>query len=114
MNHNCSAVLAIDPRTVNDSVYQKTIGINDFYLDDGRGGPPLGNIQLLGRVTGANPQVQRPEGPGMGAERGDPAIGRLVRDERGSAEPGEPGRPSTAARSGSTGSAATGPRTRGW
>ena len=51
MNHNCSAVLAIDPRTVNDSVYQKTIGINDFYLDDSRGGPPLGNIQLLGRVT---------------------------------------------------------------
>jgi choline dehydrogenase-like flavoprotein len=51
MNHNCSAVLAIDPRTVNDSVYQKTLGINDFYLSDGQGGPPLGNIQLLGRVT---------------------------------------------------------------
>jgi choline dehydrogenase-like flavoprotein len=52
MNHNCSALLAIDPRSVNDSVYQKTLGVNDFYLDDGRGGPPLGNIQLLGRVTG--------------------------------------------------------------
>jgi len=52
MNHNASAVLAVDPRTVNDSVYQKTFGINDFYLDDGAGGPPLGNIQLLGRVTG--------------------------------------------------------------
>jgi len=51
MNHNCSALLAIDPRTINDSVYQKTLGINDFYLDDGRGGPPLGNVQLLGRVT---------------------------------------------------------------
>jgi choline dehydrogenase-like flavoprotein len=51
MNHNASAVLAIDPRVVNDSIYQKTLGINDFYLDDGRGGPPLGNIQLLGRVT---------------------------------------------------------------
>ena len=51
MNHNASAVLAIDPRVVNDSVYQKTLGINDFYLGDGRGGPPLGNIQLLGRVT---------------------------------------------------------------
>ena len=33
-------------------IYQKTFGINDFYLDDGAGGPPLGNIQLLGRVTG--------------------------------------------------------------
>ena len=51
MNHNASAVLAVDPRTINDSVYQKTLGINDFYLGDGKGGPPLGNIQLLGRVT---------------------------------------------------------------
>ena len=51
MNHNASAVLAVDPRARNDSVYQKTLGINDFYLDDGKGGPPLGNIQLLGRVT---------------------------------------------------------------
>ncbi len=52
MNHNTTAVLAIDPRVVNDSVYQKTLGINDYYFGDGRGGPPLGNIQLLGRVTG--------------------------------------------------------------
>jgi choline dehydrogenase-like flavoprotein len=51
MNHNLSAVIGIDPFTVNDSIYQKTLGINDFYLDDGQGGPPLGNIQLLGRVT---------------------------------------------------------------
>jgi choline dehydrogenase-like flavoprotein len=53
MNHNASALLAIDPREKNDSVYQKTIGINDFYLDDGHGGGPLGNIQLLGRISGA-------------------------------------------------------------
>jgi choline dehydrogenase-like flavoprotein len=53
MNHNLSAVIAIDPRVVNDSVYQKTLTVDDFYLDDGRRGPPLGNIQLLGRVSGA-------------------------------------------------------------
>jgi choline dehydrogenase-like flavoprotein len=53
MNHNLSAVIAIDPRVVNDSVYQKTLTVDDFYLGDGRGGPPLGNIQLLGRVSGA-------------------------------------------------------------
>ncbi|MDP9136759.1 MAG: GMC family oxidoreductase, partial [Pseudomonadota bacterium] len=52
MNHNSSALLASDPRERNDSVYQKTLGINDFYLDDGRGGGPLGNIQLLGRLSG--------------------------------------------------------------
>ena len=51
MNHNCTAMLAIDPRLPNESVYQKTLGINDFYFDDGRGGPPLGNVQLLGKIT---------------------------------------------------------------
>ncbi|MGO8799715.1 MAG: FAD-dependent oxidoreductase [Roseiarcus sp.] len=53
MNHNSSAALAIDPFTPNDAIYQKTIGVNDFYLDDGRGGPPLGNVQLLGKISGA-------------------------------------------------------------
>lgn len=51
MNHNSSALLAIDPRWRNTAIYQKTLAINDFYLSDGRGGPPLGNVQLLGRVT---------------------------------------------------------------
>jgi choline dehydrogenase-like flavoprotein len=63
MNHNSSAVLAIDPRVVNDSIYQKTIGINDFYLDDGHGGPPLGNIQLLGRVTAPILKANMPLAP---------------------------------------------------
>ena len=63
MNHNSSAVLAIDPRLVNDSVSQKTFGLNDFYLDDGRGGPPLGNIQLLGRVTAPILKAQLPAVP---------------------------------------------------
>lgn len=52
MNHNCSALLAIHPFIRNDAVYQKTLQINDFYL---RGGPddlPLGNVQLLGKVSG--------------------------------------------------------------
>ncbi|ASZ94509.1 GMC family oxidoreductase [Brucella abortus] len=53
MNHNASAVIAFDPRYRNDSVYQKTFGFNDYYLSDGAGGPPLGNVQLLGRVSGA-------------------------------------------------------------
>ena len=51
MNHNATFMLAIDPRTVNDSVYQKTIHFNDFYFDDGKGSGPLGQVQLLGRVT---------------------------------------------------------------
>ncbi|QIG97747.1 GMC oxidoreductase [Bradyrhizobium sp. 6(2017)] len=63
MNHNSSAVLAIDPRVVNNSIYQKTIGTNDFYLDDGHGGPPLGNIQLLGRVTAPILKANMPLAP---------------------------------------------------
>jgi choline dehydrogenase-like flavoprotein len=51
MNHNATFMLAIDPRTVNDSVYQKTLHFNDFYFDDGQGSGPLGQVQLLGRVT---------------------------------------------------------------
>ena len=53
MNHNLTAVLAVSPWYRNDSIYQKTFGLNDFYLSDGEGGPPLGNVQLLGRVSGA-------------------------------------------------------------
>jgi choline dehydrogenase-like flavoprotein len=51
MNHNLTVLLAFDPRYRNDSVYQKTFGLNDFYLArDGQ--PPLGHVQLLGRVSG--------------------------------------------------------------
>ena len=50
MNHNLTAMLTVDPRLRNDSVYQKTIGVNDYYFGDGGSGPPLGNVQLLGRV----------------------------------------------------------------
>lgn len=53
MNHNASAVIAVAPGFINDSIYQKTFAFNDFYLSDGEGGPPLGNVQLLGRVSGA-------------------------------------------------------------
>jgi len=52
MNHNLSAMIGVDPRFNNDAIYQKTLGLNDFYLGDGKGGPPLGNVQLLGRVSG--------------------------------------------------------------
>ena len=53
MNHNATAVVAIDPRFRNTATYQKSFGLNDYYLSDGNGGPPLGNVQLLGRMGGA-------------------------------------------------------------
>ena len=65
MNHNCTAMLAVDPRVVNDSIYQKTLGINDFYFDDGKGGPPLGNVQLLGKITAPIFRANLPWAPGF-------------------------------------------------
>ena len=52
MNHNLSAVLGIHPFRRNTSVYQKTIMVNDFYLTGGPRGEPLGNIQMLGKISG--------------------------------------------------------------
>lgn len=52
MNHNTSAVLAIHPFRKNPSIYQKTLMVNDFYLSGGPDDAPLGNIQLLGKITG--------------------------------------------------------------
>ncbi|RUX08840.1 MAG: GMC family oxidoreductase [Mesorhizobium sp.] len=52
MNHNTTAMLAIDPLSANTSVYQKTLAFNDFYNADPETGFPLGNVQLLGHITG--------------------------------------------------------------
>jgi choline dehydrogenase-like flavoprotein len=52
MNHNITAVLAFNPLRRNTSVYEKTIQLNDWYLTGGPAGEPLGNVQMLGRVTG--------------------------------------------------------------
>ena len=63
MNHNATALLAIDPRFRNSCTYQKTWGINDWYLEDVPGGKPLGNLQLLGRVTPDILKIQTPRLP---------------------------------------------------
>ena len=60
MNHNCSAVLALHPFRRNDSVYQKTLMVNDYYLTGGPKGQPLGNIQMLGKISGPILQSSSP------------------------------------------------------
>ncbi len=69
MNHNSSAVIALSPSYRNNSIYQKTFGFNDFYLSDGEGGPPLGNVQLLGRVSGKILKANMPSVPEWLLER---------------------------------------------
>jgi choline dehydrogenase-like flavoprotein len=52
MNHNLSALLALHPLRRNTAIYQKTLQVNDWYLSGGPGNAPLGNLQLLGKVSG--------------------------------------------------------------
>jgi choline dehydrogenase-like flavoprotein len=51
MMHNNAHVVAIDIDRRNDVVFQKTVGVNDWYLDGGDG-YPLGSMQLIGKVQG--------------------------------------------------------------
>jgi choline dehydrogenase-like flavoprotein len=63
MFHNSKAVVALGKER-NDTVFQKTLGLNDFYFaGDGRKWP-LGNIQLLGKsnamaMKGEEPKLTR-------------------------------------------------------
>jgi len=52
MNHNLTGMVAYHPLRWNRTVYEKTIQFNDWYLTGGPGGEPLGNVQMLGRITG--------------------------------------------------------------
>jgi len=58
MFHNSKAVAALAAEP-NETVYQKTLAINDFYLGNDQH-PPLGNIQMLGK---SNAGAMRGEEP---------------------------------------------------
>jgi hypothetical protein len=51
MMHNNAHIAAIDLNRYNDVTFQKTLSVNDWYLDGGDG-YPLGSLQLLGKVQG--------------------------------------------------------------
>jgi choline dehydrogenase-like flavoprotein len=51
MFHNSKAVVALSKER-NDTVFQKTLGINDFYFGNDEGRWPLGNIQMVGKSNG--------------------------------------------------------------
>jgi choline dehydrogenase-like flavoprotein len=48
MFHDSRAVLALS-REENPTVYQKTLGLNDFYLGTDDSDYPLGNVQMVGK-----------------------------------------------------------------
>jgi choline dehydrogenase-like flavoprotein len=60
MFHNSRAVIALS-KDRNDTVFQKTLGLNDFYLaGDGREWP-LGNIQMLGKSNAMAMKGEEPK-----------------------------------------------------
>ena len=60
MYHNSRAVVALD-KEPNDTVFQKTLGLNDFYFA-GNGRPwPLGNIQMVGKSNWAAMKGEEPK-----------------------------------------------------
>ena len=50
MKHNCGVVIEITEKE-NPTVFQKTLGINDFYWGDSDFPYPMGQIQLSGKVN---------------------------------------------------------------
>ena len=60
MYHNSKAVVALG-KEPNDTVFQKTLALNDFYLaGDGRDWP-LGNIQMLGKSNAMAMKGEEPK-----------------------------------------------------
>lgn len=60
MAHVTTFFLAIDPRRKNEAVYQKTIGINDWYTAGPTNRYPLGNVQGLGKLRGPQAKQGKP------------------------------------------------------
>jgi choline dehydrogenase-like flavoprotein len=60
MFHASQAVLAVS-REENPTVFQKTLGLNDFYLGSDEHDYPLGNIQMVGK---SQAEMYRGEKPG--------------------------------------------------
>ncbi|WP_263996458.1 GMC oxidoreductase [Mycobacterium yunnanensis] len=60
MAHVTTFFLAVDPRHKNEAVYQKTIGINDWYSAGPSTPFPLGNVQGLGKLHGQQAKQGKP------------------------------------------------------
>ena len=59
MFHNCSAVLALS-KEPNPTVFQKTLGLNDFYFRGTDVDYPLGSIQMVGKSSAEMYRGEKP------------------------------------------------------
>jgi choline dehydrogenase-like flavoprotein len=60
MAHLATMIEAVDLGRRNDTTFQKTMAINDYYLTGPRGGYPLGQIQAQGRTHGLMAKLHAP------------------------------------------------------
>ncbi|HEX6310590.1 MAG TPA: GMC family oxidoreductase [Acidimicrobiia bacterium] len=60
MFHNCKAVVALSTEP-NDTVYQKTVGLNDFYSGSDDYEFPIGNMQMVGKSNAAAMKGEEPK-----------------------------------------------------
>ncbi len=60
MYHNSKAVVAL-AKELNPTSFQKTLGINDFYLAGDKREFPLGNIQMVGKSNAAAMKGEEPK-----------------------------------------------------
>jgi choline dehydrogenase-like flavoprotein len=60
MYHNSKAVVALD-KEQNDTVFQKTLALNDFYFAGNGRDWPLGNIQMLGKSNAMAMKGEEPK-----------------------------------------------------
>ena len=60
MFHNCKAIVTLS-KEKNDTVFQKTLGINDFYLATKDYQWPMGNIQMIGKSNAEAMRGEQPE-----------------------------------------------------
>lgn len=63
MAHLATMMQGFHPFRVNDTVFQKTVAINDFYFKGPNSGFPLGQIQSQGRTHGVMAQTVVPQVP---------------------------------------------------
>ncbi len=60
MFHNCKAVAALG-KELNETTFQKTLGVNDFYLAGPKRPWPLGNIQMVGKSNAGAMKGEEPK-----------------------------------------------------
>ena len=97
MFHNSQAVLALSKEPEPDTVFQKTLGVNDFYFRDPDFDYPMGNIQMVGKsqrrcIRGEKP-LETKLAPSWALSRRRRARRRLLAVHRGPAAAGQPGHP---------------------